>query len=301
MKEGWNADDAWIMVEDEFLDTAKLFTQHLHFAEYKRLKHQVIAQNERKIHDISHGTSVSNGELSGQTKAKRALEARARAQNAAYGESDNEEDGPFPRGSHLAGLMTGSQEPDLDLSGFAAARPKVKAKEKPTAASKPAHATQRISDAREDDVDKLIAPARSMPQTTAKAHRTVTQRIVPNDANTTSSRTMAHKKPPDKRPLTERLGGTSPVLGSNSLKAKKPLVSVSSSAYSANKIEEPLQQSSKTSTVHYYDAKSPPKPRTMPAAIAERIAKRKAEKVQREQAESQKRIPRKDEIPTFLF
>ncbi|CAI6247371.1 unnamed protein product [Periconia digitata] len=31
-------DDEWIMVEDEFLQTAKLFTRHLHLAEYERMK-----------------------------------------------------------------------------------------------------------------------------------------------------------------------------------------------------------------------------------------------------------------------
>ncbi|GAB7338679.1 hypothetical protein MBLNU457_5404t1 [Dothideomycetes sp. NU457] len=40
MREGYAADDLWIMVEDEFLATAKLFTQHLHHAEYQRLKKQ---------------------------------------------------------------------------------------------------------------------------------------------------------------------------------------------------------------------------------------------------------------------
>lgn len=31
-------DDEWMMVEDEFLETAKLFTRHLHIAEYEKLK-----------------------------------------------------------------------------------------------------------------------------------------------------------------------------------------------------------------------------------------------------------------------
>lgn len=34
-------DDEWMMVEDEFLETAKLFTQHLHIAEYQRLKESI--------------------------------------------------------------------------------------------------------------------------------------------------------------------------------------------------------------------------------------------------------------------
>jgi hypothetical protein len=38
MRPGLDADDAYIMVEDEFLATARTFTAHLHHAEYKRLK-----------------------------------------------------------------------------------------------------------------------------------------------------------------------------------------------------------------------------------------------------------------------
>ena len=38
MRPGLSADDIYIMVEDEFLSTARLYTQHLHHAEYVRLK-----------------------------------------------------------------------------------------------------------------------------------------------------------------------------------------------------------------------------------------------------------------------
>ncbi|KAF1831879.1 hypothetical protein BDW02DRAFT_571620 [Decorospora gaudefroyi] len=34
-------DDEWMMVEDEFLETAKLFTRHLHIAEYEKLKKMI--------------------------------------------------------------------------------------------------------------------------------------------------------------------------------------------------------------------------------------------------------------------
>ncbi|KAF2152294.1 hypothetical protein K461DRAFT_278512 [Myriangium duriaei CBS 260.36] len=38
LHEGYDADDGHMMVEDEFLATAQLYTQHLHYAEYARLK-----------------------------------------------------------------------------------------------------------------------------------------------------------------------------------------------------------------------------------------------------------------------
>ncbi|RMZ90288.1 hypothetical protein DV736_g2469, partial [Chaetothyriales sp. CBS 134916] len=37
MQEGYDADDIWMMVEDEFQTLAHSFTRHLHHAEYKRL------------------------------------------------------------------------------------------------------------------------------------------------------------------------------------------------------------------------------------------------------------------------
>lgn len=39
-------DDEWMMVEDEFLETAKLFTRHLHIAEYDRLKESIEAKKK---------------------------------------------------------------------------------------------------------------------------------------------------------------------------------------------------------------------------------------------------------------
>jgi len=39
-------DDEWMMVEDEFLETAKLFTRHLHIAEYERLKRTIEARKK---------------------------------------------------------------------------------------------------------------------------------------------------------------------------------------------------------------------------------------------------------------
>lgn len=39
-------DDEWMMVEDEFLETAKLFTRHLHIAEYDKLKESIEAKKK---------------------------------------------------------------------------------------------------------------------------------------------------------------------------------------------------------------------------------------------------------------
>lgn len=44
-----SSDNAWIMVEDEFLSTAQTFTQHLHHAEYKRLQDESAKRSTKDI------------------------------------------------------------------------------------------------------------------------------------------------------------------------------------------------------------------------------------------------------------
>lgn len=47
MIEGLNNDDQYIMVEDEFLHTAQLFTRHLHQAEYDRIREQIEKETDK--------------------------------------------------------------------------------------------------------------------------------------------------------------------------------------------------------------------------------------------------------------
>lgn len=66
-------DDEWMMVEDEFLDTAKLFTKHLHIAEYDRLKETI----EAKKRELALARPVVAG---AERSAEGALRAKAKAQ-----------------------------------------------------------------------------------------------------------------------------------------------------------------------------------------------------------------------------
>ena len=61
-------DDEWMMVEDELLQTAKLFTQHLHLAEYETLK----AKIEEQKNVVTPRPVVAGAKLSseGQMKVK---------------------------------------------------------------------------------------------------------------------------------------------------------------------------------------------------------------------------------------
>lgn len=66
-------DDEWMMVEDEFLETAKLFTKHLHIAEYDRLKETI----EAKKKEVALARSVVAG---AERSAEGALREKAKAQ-----------------------------------------------------------------------------------------------------------------------------------------------------------------------------------------------------------------------------
>ncbi|KAF2088871.1 hypothetical protein K490DRAFT_55495 [Saccharata proteae CBS 121410] len=62
MKDGLSGDDIWIMVEDEFLATANLYTQHLHHAEYHRLKRLArdrAASNNEMFRAVDRRTTMS--------------------------------------------------------------------------------------------------------------------------------------------------------------------------------------------------------------------------------------------------
>ncbi|KAF1968642.1 hypothetical protein BU23DRAFT_540904 [Bimuria novae-zelandiae CBS 107.79] len=93
-------DDEWMMVEDELLQTAKLFTQHLHLAEYETLK----AKMEEHRKAATARPVVADAKLSVEGQFK--LKAREQAQNQkkavreAYsrrGDSSEDDEVPPPR------------------------------------------------------------------------------------------------------------------------------------------------------------------------------------------------------------
>lgn len=127
MIDGFDNDDRYRMVEDEFLDVAKEFTQHLHTAEYQRMKNSAKAKNAATINAISRPVTTKMG---GETRRKVESIARAKKQADAIkdihgdqpreeGDSD-ESQGPW-LGTALHGLMEkprASAVPLTDISGF---------------------------------------------------------------------------------------------------------------------------------------------------------------------------------------
>ncbi|KAI4134284.1 MAG: hypothetical protein LQ347_001647, partial [Umbilicaria vellea] len=125
MRDGLDRDDIYIMVEDEFQAVAKTFTQHLHHAEYMRLKNLARTQNASTISTISRPID-SITQMREETKRKKEVEAMSAKQKTAVEKivgqargrrpktdsdlSDSEEekhDDPWV-GTTLQGLMTKS-------------------------------------------------------------------------------------------------------------------------------------------------------------------------------------------------
>jgi len=61
MREGYGADDAWMMVEDEFFATAQLYTQHLHHAAYAEQKRRAQARGEKVLRTVGRPTDGRTG------------------------------------------------------------------------------------------------------------------------------------------------------------------------------------------------------------------------------------------------
>jgi len=138
MHEGLDQDDIYIMVEDEFQAVAKQFTQHLHHAEYVRLKNLAKTRNESTITSISRPTDSITA-MREETKRRKDHEAKAAKQKSALVQlkaraaanrpktgSDEESDADVTKddtlwaGTTLQGLMTSpsSSRQQMSLTGL---------------------------------------------------------------------------------------------------------------------------------------------------------------------------------------
>lgn len=135
MREGFDADDIYIMVEDEFQSIAQSFTQHLHHAEYIRMRNKAKTENASAIKDLARPTDASTT-MRAETKKRKEAEVLSAKHKAALkqikadagvgivtpGEEDDEmeedkEDDPWV-GTTLQGLMTSPKKSQQALVGL---------------------------------------------------------------------------------------------------------------------------------------------------------------------------------------
>lgn len=129
MREGSEADDAWIMVEDEFWSTAKLFTQHLHQAEYYRLKQLAKDKTANRVKVI---IDTAENELTGSatTKLRERSEALASRQKAVlepYLSDEDSDNNPLSENPHLALIVSEPRVPSHRLSRIAGTKANTRA------------------------------------------------------------------------------------------------------------------------------------------------------------------------------
>jgi len=113
--DGYDQDDKWVMVEDEFLETAKLFTRHLHHAEYQRLK---LLAKERKPSNIMQrvdSMAVASNVVEKNAEDEELGADRPKTTRRAVGKQESEtwEDGAWASNPRLARLMVRNESTKL--------------------------------------------------------------------------------------------------------------------------------------------------------------------------------------------
>ena len=129
MREGFRGDDIYMMVEDEFYSMARSFTQHLHHAEYKRLKQVARARKASASTKISRPTDTTTVMRAETRKRKEQEERSARLKEAvnkigtktAHDDNEVKPSGPgngLWTGTHLQNLMTSPSKAQKSLMGL---------------------------------------------------------------------------------------------------------------------------------------------------------------------------------------
>lgn len=112
MRDGADADDAWRLVEDEFEVTARLFTRHLHHAEYQRQKQLAKRRNQGAVDAITGPASGKTDPSAQSPRPRQGAVQAERSKKVIYDvrdEANGKGDDPWLRDPRLAGLMSHKQ------------------------------------------------------------------------------------------------------------------------------------------------------------------------------------------------
>ena len=293
-------DDEWMMVEDEFLDTAKLFTRHLHIAEYEKLKERIEAKKKEQVEAAR--PVVDAGKLSFEGKMKEKTRVQEKRQRkalrdvfASQNDDDEDDDAVVSRSG----------------SGMTASSFNAPSRASSTAVKQPPRVSTRDTDS--DDLDSQTIPkprAKFMaPSVSSRPHGAQSAaRPQPQPASAPASITSSFAKP---APPAAKPKARSTVRRSRIMPFDDGYVAPTTPL--PRQSETPSSQHSKSSA----RPSSPVKPTvttTDKKAVSsvdviddwgarsrettERLAKRKAD---REAAAKKKKKVELDEIPTFLF
>ncbi|KAF2255846.1 hypothetical protein BU26DRAFT_9612 [Trematosphaeria pertusa] len=304
-------DDEWMMVEDEFLQTAKLFTRHLHLAEYERLKKSIEEKKKEEAAAATPRPVVPNAKPSFERQLKARAKEQAKAQKKAIRDvfrstSDDDEEQPKrasigktasttttsrpSKAPHLSPgkpNASGTDSDDLDAPRQPTKAPSNTSNSIPTSFVKPALPTKsrpaasRSSRATPFDLwDDYTPPQRCT--SPRKATPTNTSLPMPSPAK------------PFKPPATSYSSSSSPPksLQTSTSRPSQP------SQVSTTRLSQSIRRPGRS--LDLFDDLDFPKRDPLPKEHSERLAKRKAEREKAEQKEKRKSV-KLDDIPTFLF
>lgn len=161
MHDGLDGDDIYMMVEDEFYAVAKTFTQHLHHAEYLRLKNLTESRTastastiSRPIDSITTMRNETKKKIQAETRDARTKIALEQIKGAKRPASDDsglsDADNGYWRGTALQGLMkVSSTKNQTSLAGLQGVKSSTRAAAGYSKAeSKPSHPRARAIDLR---------------------------------------------------------------------------------------------------------------------------------------------------------
>lgn len=309
MREGYNADDIYMMVEDEFLSTAKGFTQHIHHAEYVRLKKLARSRGAGVLHNISRG-------VDGRTEQSKSLQLRLEAEEKARKmksglkkandeDDSSEEEDAYMADPQLAGLMTSEKLVGTNLSDLTKARSNTRAaagfsqsprnvertrdalaerpnvNEKPTASSSKINRALRHDVSSEDEDDSLdTAPVQPRRPNAAGIRK---RKLARDGEYANPSITRDGKKPEDSG-IFKRF-------------AQPPQADRIEAKHGSDGGFERVERKHKSPSPSMQTTTSN---NTRPATAIDLFAKRRADREKKEQAERRK-VKQKLEVPTFLI
>ncbi|KAI9790006.1 MAG: hypothetical protein M1816_005620 [Peltula sp. TS41687] len=334
MIEGLDNDDIYIMVEDELLSVAQSFTQHLHHAEYVRMKNQAKSQNASAIQSISRPTD-SRVKMTEELKRKKAAQRQKTKQNAVLdslgatrgkvklddldSELDEDTDNDPWTGTSLQGLMTGSRRSKQSLStitgvksgsraaaGFSRARTKTSPERTSLATIQiqtlnnrgrlPNLAEESLTETGDEDDDDLDAPiSRAVPKR------------APNRLNSMSESNAVSrvKVEPSSSYCVQPHEESTKVKVKSEINPLRPKVENRLFSSTPARSDLPRSTESQYSSIKYEDDSlfdHIPKPTVLSGNVARRIQQRLADmKAKEEQQEGNKlKLSSLNEIPTFL-
>ncbi|KAF2131663.1 hypothetical protein P153DRAFT_365234 [Dothidotthia symphoricarpi CBS 119687] len=290
-------DDEWMMVEDELLDTAKSFTRYLHMAEYERLKERI---EEKKKEAAIARPVVAGAKLS----AEGTMKAKAKVQEK----------------RHMKAIRDVFASQNNDNDEFSSARSTVS--KQPT----------NLHAARDTDSDDLDAPRRPPKSTAPMA--TIRESLAPTrpvnrnpkssslqhskSASLSSSTTFVKPAPPlpTTRPRTaaSRTNRATPFDMLDDYVPRANHSVTTKGQHEAQKSRPSLQSSSPAQPSRPSSAQSGRKPSPVRPIdlfddwgsgknkeVADRLAKRKAEREKDAKEKEKGKAVKLDDIPTFLF